>query len=188
MSQPGNPGNKSTSACGGVGYVPNPPRLWSRSNGNNCPNCASNYGYQNCSLNPTPVRAYSTRELDERRKAEILKYKNNSSNMSKAQQYSMASRNALTRKKSWATQTQTYTNPNVDNLPEIKIPINSVFQTVSLKCNNANNKCGRTSDCDVPGPVIPLCDYPSVPLYNYKPQTTYSSGGTKWPMDSKTIK
>ena len=173
MSQPG---NKSTSACGGVGYVPNPPRLWSRANGNNCPNCASNYGYQNCSLNPNTVRVYSTRELDERRKAEILKYKNNSSNMSKAQQYSMASRNALTRKKSWATQTQTYTNPNVDNLPEIKIPINNVFQTVSLRCNNANNKCGRTSDCDVPGPVIPLCIDESVPLYNYKPQTTYSSG------------
>jgi hypothetical protein len=131
---------------------------------------------------------YSTRELDERRKAEILKYKNNSSNMSKAQQYSMASRNALTRKKSWATQTQTYTNPNVDNLPEIKIPINGVFQTVSLRCNNTNPKCGRTSDCDVPGPVIPLCDDTRVPLYNYKPQTTYSSGGTKWPMDSKTIK
>jgi hypothetical protein len=176
MSQPGNPGNKSTSACGGVGYVPNPPRLWSRANGNNCPNCASNYGYQNCSLNPNPGRVYSTYELDQRRKAEILKYKNNSSNMSKAQQYSMASRNALTRKKSWATQTQTYTNPNVDNLPEIKIPINSVFQTVSLRCNNANNKCGRTSDCDVPGPVIPLCIDASVPLYNYKPQTTYSSG------------
>jgi hypothetical protein len=119
---------------------------------------------------------YSTYELDQRRKAEILKYKNNSSNMSKAQQYSMASRNALTRKKSWATQTQTYTNPNVDNLPEIKIPINSVFQTVSLRCNNANNKCGRTSDCDVPGPVIPLCIDASVPLYNYKSQTTYSSG------------
>jgi len=175
MSQPG---NKSTSACGGVGYVPNPPRLWSRANGNNCPNCASNYGYQICSSNPNPNagRVYSTRELDERRKAEILKYKNNSSNMSKAQQYSMASRNALTRKKSWATQTQTYTNPNVDNLPEIKIPINNVFQTVSLRCNNANNKCGRTSDCDVPGPVIPLCIDESVPLYNYKPQTTYSSG------------
>ena len=96
MSQPDNPGNKSTSACGGVGYVPNPPRLWSRANGNNCPNCASNYGYQNCSLNPNPGRVYSTYELDQRRKAEILKYKNNSSNMSKAQQYSMASRNALT--------------------------------------------------------------------------------------------
>ena len=41
-------GNQSTSACGGVGYVPVPPRLWSRAGGNNCPNCASNNGYAAC--------------------------------------------------------------------------------------------------------------------------------------------
>ena len=167
-------GNKSTSACGGVGYVPDPPRLWSRAGGNNCPNCASNNGYAACS---NTVRPYSTYELDERRKAEILKYKKNSAQMSKSQQYSMAARNALTRKKSWATQTQTYTNPNVDHLPEIQIPINNVFRTVSLQCNQPVIRCSLTSDSDVPGPVIPLCIDESVPLYNYKMQITYSSGG-----------
>lgn len=153
-------GNKSTSACGGVGYVPIPPRLWSRAGGNNCLGAS-----------------YSTYELDQRRKAEILKYKKNGAQLSQAQQYSMASRNALTRKKAWATQTQTYTNPNVDNLPEIKIPINSVMRTVSLQCNGPANRCSLTSDSDVPGPVIPLCINDNVPLYNYKMQVTYPSGG-----------
>jgi hypothetical protein len=100
--------------------------------------------------------------------------------MSKAQQYSMASRNALTRKKSWATQTQTYTNPNVDNLPESQIPINGVLRTVSLQCRNQPAiRCSLTSGSDVPGPVIALCFNAQIPLYNYKPQMTYPSGGEK---------
>ena len=154
-------GNQSTSACGGVDYVPVPARLWSRAGGNNCPG-----------------EGYSTYDLDQRRKAEILKYKGNGAQMSKAQQYSMASRSALTRKKSWATQTQTYTNPNVDNLPESQIPINGVLRTVSLQCRNQPAiRCSLTSGSDVPGPVITLCMDKSVPLYNYKLQVTPASGG-----------
>ena len=152
-------GNKSTSACGGVGYVPNPPRLWSRAGGNNCLGAS-----------------YSTYELDQRRKSEIFKYKKNGAQLSQAQQYSMAARNALTRKKSWATQTQTYTNPNVNKLPEIQIPVNNVIRTVSLRCNGPVIHCSLTSDSDVPGPFIPLCMINTVPLYNYKIQVTYSSG------------
>jgi hypothetical protein len=178
--------NQSTSACGGVGYVPVPPRVWTRAGGNNCPNCDSNNGYEAC-MNALPP--YSTYQLDERRKTEILKYKKNSAQMTRAQQYSMASRNALTRKKSWATQTQTYTNPNVDNLPETQVSIDGVISTVSLKCNgSATTGCSLTSDSDVPGPVIQLCIDNRVPLYNYKLQVTYASGNTKWPMDSKIIK
>lgn len=176
---------QSTSACGGVGYVPDPPRTWSRVQGNNCPNCASNYGYQVCGF--TAGRVFSTYELDQRRKVEIMKCKGNSAQLSKAQQYAMASRNALTRKKAWATQTQTHTNPNVDNLPEVQIPINGVMSTVSLRCNNVHApkiSCNLTSDCDVPGPVIPLCYDPSVPLYNYKPQT---AGGSDYVFLSGTV-
>jgi hypothetical protein len=172
--------------CGIQGFVPDPPRVWTRYNGNDCPNCASNYGYEACANAAPP---YSTYALDQRRKAEILKYKTNGAQMSKAQQYSMASRNALTRKKSWATQTQTYTNPNVDNLPETQIPIDGVLRTVSLQCSNQPAiRCSLTSGSDVPGPVIQLCFNPQIPLYNYKMQVTYPSGGTKWPMNSKIIK
>jgi hypothetical protein len=156
-------------ACGIKGAVACPPR-WSRVGGNNCPNCESNYGELACGNAGGP---YTTYELDQRRKVEILKYKKNSAQMSKAQQYSMASRNALTRKKSWATQTQTYTDPNVDKLPEIQ----NEGVTVALKCNQPIVPCSLTSDCDVPGPVIPLCIDESVPLYNYKMQLSYPSGG-----------
>ena len=145
-------------------------RPWSRAGGNNCPNCDSNYGYAACG---NAVPPYSTYALDQRRKVEILKYKGNSAQLSQAQQYSMASRNALTRKKAWATQTQTYTNPNVNNLPETQ----NAGVTVALECNQPPVRCSLTSDSDVPGPVIPLCIDESVPLYNYKMQVTYSSGG-----------
>ena len=157
-------------ACGIKGAVACPPR-WSRVGGNNCPNCESNYGEAACSTNPGIY--YTTYELDQRRKVEILKYKKNSAQLSKAQQYSMASRNALTRKKSWATQSQNLTDPNVNKLPEIK----NAGVTVALKCNQPIIHCSLTSDCDVPGPVIPLCIDESVPLYNYKMQLSYPSGG-----------
>jgi hypothetical protein len=88
--------------------------------------------------------------------------------------YSMLSRNAFTRKKSWATQTQTVTIPNVNKLPETK---NAGGETVALECNQPNTSCSLTSDSDVPGPVIPLCINTSVPLYNYKLQVTPASGG-----------
>ena len=60
----------SSSACGGVGFVP--VSTVTRAGGNNCPNCASNHGYDACASAAPP---YSTYELDQRRKVEILKYK-----------------------------------------------------------------------------------------------------------------
>jgi hypothetical protein len=166
--------NVQYNKCGIKGYVP-PPPPWSRAGGNNCPNCDSNYGYAACGAKGQP---YSTYALDQRRKAEILKYKINGAQLSPALFYSMISRNAFTRKKSWATQTQTYTNPNVNNLPEIK---NASDETVALQCNKPPVLCSLTSDSDVPGPVIPLCIDESVPLYNYKMQVTNSFGG-KYPV------
>jgi hypothetical protein len=113
-------------------------------------------------------------KLDERRKAEILKYKANSSNITKKQQYANAASNRwLTgRKRSWATQTDTYTNPNTSALQRV---------VDVLVCNNNNVSCSLTSDADVPGKIKKLCYNPTVPLYNYKVTRTYSSGGTKWP-------
>jgi hypothetical protein len=161
--------------CGIKGFVPAPPP-WSRAGGNNCPNCDSNYGTSACG---DTIKPYSTYDLDERRKVEILKYKINSAQLSVAQQYTMLSRNALTRKKTWATQTQTYTNPNVNNLPERE----SEGVTVALECRRPPVLYSLTSECDVPGPVIPLYIDAKIPLYNYKMQVTPSSGGkqvNKW--------
>jgi hypothetical protein len=111
--------------------------------------------------------------LNERRKAEILKYKANSSNITKKQQYANAASNRWItgRKRSWATQTDTYTNPNT-----------SALQRVGnvLVCNNNNVRCTLTSGADVPGKVQTLCYDPTVPLYNYKVTRTYNGGGGKY--------
>ena len=113
-------------------------------------------------------------ELNERRKAEILKYKANSSNITKKQQYANAASNRwlTSRKRCWATQTATYTNPNTSTLQR---------DGNVLICNNNNVRCSLTSSANVPGKVQPLCYNPLVPLYNYKVIRTYKSGGTKWP-------
>lgn len=183
-------GQSATAATfvGANSFVPNPPRLWSRYIPK-CVNCASDQGYANCAAGGFQGQSYSTYELDQRRKVEILKYKANSANTTKAQQYSQAARNMWTRRsRTWATQTESYTNPNVQNLPEVKIPINNVFTAVSLVCRNPNNPCNPTSDSDVPGPVIPLCVNNNIPLTNYIVTRTYLAGGTKWPENSKVIK
>ena len=143
-------------------YNPNPTRLWSRFN-YVCP----------CSPGGQPSCSTDFEKLDERRKAEILKYKANSSNITKKQQYANAASNRwLTgRKRSWATQTVSYTNPNTSTLERVGDV---------LVCNNNNVSCSLTSDANVPGKIRKLCYNPSVQLYNYKVTRTYKSGGTKW--------
>jgi len=130
-------------------YNPNPTRLWSRF-GYVCP-CPT--GQAQCSTDFV--------KLDERRKAEILKYKANSSNITKKQQYASAASNRwlTSRKRCWAAQTDTYTNPNTSTLQRVGDV---------LVCNNNNVSCSLTSDADVPGRIQRLCYNPTVPLYNYK--------------------
>jgi hypothetical protein len=130
--------------------------------------------YNNLANNPYVNNPhYTQNDYNMRRKAEILKYKANSSNITKKQQYANAASNRwLTgRKRSWATQTDTFTNPNTSTLERVGDV---------LVCNNNNVSCSLTSDANVPGKVRPLCYNPLVPLYNYKVTRTYKSGGTKW--------
>jgi len=166
MSTPNSNSNDCKTSCCVFNYYtktvynPNPPRLWSR------------FGYV-CPCSPGPSCLTDYDKLNERRKAEILKYKANSSCITKKQQYANAASNRwLTeRKRSWATQTVSYTNPNTSTLGRVGDV---------LVCNNNNVSCSLTSDCGVPGKIRTLCYNPSVPLYNYKVTRTYKSGGTKW--------
>jgi len=167
MSSNSNVNNCKTSCCvfnyyTQSAYNPNPTRLWSRFN-YVCP-CST--GEAQCSTDFV--------ELNERRKAEILKDKANSSNITKKQQYASAASNRwlTSRKRCWAAQTDTYTNPNTSTLQRVGDV---------LVCNNNNVSCSLTSDADVPGRIQRLCYNPKIPLYNYKVTRTYSSGGTKWP-------
>lgn len=118
----------------------------------------------------TPVSYYpdfTQKQLDERRKVEILKHKTNSGNSTKAQRYALASRSQLIRKKGFAVQTDTYTNPNTSGLP---------VSGNTLVCNRTPVLCGSTSACDVPGKEMTLCYDPNVPLYNYIRPYTYKAG------------
>jgi len=106
-------------------------------------------------------------QLDERRKCEILKYKKNSSQMTKKEQYAAAARGTLLPKRGFAMQTDTITNPNVANLPMVGN---------SFVCPSPTQKCSLTTDCDVPGPAISLCYNPEIPLYNYVRTYEYKAG------------
>jgi len=62
-------------------------------------------------------------------KTNVLKHKNNESGITKKQQYSQIAKGYWTNKKSWATQTDRYTNPNVSSLQRVNsyyIPTNRV--------------------------------------------------------------
>jgi len=122
----------------------------------------------------------SKKELDMRRKAEILQYKQPGNQLSKKQIYSMVQRYKYFRKKSWASQNQNanQTNPNVNNL--------AVGGPGVLECpSDPNNPrlCNPTSNSDVPGPIEMLYLDPKIPLTMYPlvSQRTYLAGSEKWP-------
>lgn len=134
---------------------PDPPRLWSRA--------------MTTCITSVPVNA-----LNMRRKAEILKYKTNSAQLTKKQKWAqMVHGGGPLAKKVWATQNDLGSNPNIENLPLV----GNVLQ-----CNGPPLvQCSPSTACDVPGPTTQLCDDPNVPLTNYIVQRTYLAGGTKFP-------
>lgn len=85
-----------------MSYNPNPPRVWSR--------------VQNpCTFNTNNT---INQDIDKRiYKGNILQYKGNSASLTRSQRYSQLARMAgPNRTKVFATQTQTYTNPNTSGL------------------------------------------------------------------------
>ena len=126
------------------------------------------------------VNVLSTDDLNMRRKAEVLQYKKNSSNLTKSQKYSLAARNLLTKKKSWASQKR----ENMEN------PMNDPILYHNLKLDQytlSSNNTGPirkyyTYQGDVPGKSIELKYDKSVPLTMYTPvRRTYKGGVGKWP-------
>lgn len=158
-------------------FFPNPPfdgseRPWSRAR-----------GFQ--SLN-----TFTNDQLNMRRKAEILKYKNNDANLSKKQIYSRRARGIGVEQKSWASQPfisgntsiifdnksiNSNTNPNIRNLKRI--------ENILICPSKKNPICNPASNSDVPGNKE-LCYDKSVPLVGYNEEISYSNIGTKWPQHS----
>ena len=149
-----------------INYVPDPPRLWSR----------EQYG---CPPN-TDQDPLFYEKLSERRKAEIFKYKNNANNMSKKQIYANFARGRnYTGKQSWATQTSTYTDPNVQKNILMRSGIDGGVLIPIKPC--AKKNCAMSYENDTPGPARSICLNPAVPLYNFNVKRTYRAGGGKWP-------
>jgi len=106
-------------SCLGNSYNPVPPREWNRYE-NRC------VGF---SLNQYKLPAYI--------KGNILQYKKNSSNFTKNQTYaSIVKGNWVNGKKVWATQTEKYTNPNI-NLLKLENQGNYLIPNEII--NNKNN-------------------------------------------------
>ena len=88
-----------TAACTSQPGGPNPPRLWSRAM-------------------TTCITSVPTNALNMRRKAEILKYKANSAQLTKKQKWAqMVHGGGPLAKKVWANQNDLGSNPNIENLP-----------------------------------------------------------------------
>ena len=158
-------------------FFPNPPidgseRPWSRARGFEC------------------LDSFTDEQLNMRRKAEILKYKNNNANLSKRQIYSRTARAIGVQQKAWGTQpfisgntTITFdnksinsnTNPNIRNLKRI--------ENILICPSKKNPICNPSSNSDVPGNKE-LCYDKTVPLVGYKERISYSKIGTTWPQRS----
>ena len=121
-----------------------------------------------------------SQELNMRRKAEILQYKNNGNALNnqnqftQKQMYSMAARGMLSKKKAWGNQTQFYNNPNIDNLPVINN---------TLVCEQKVKNWSYASQSGVPGnPNFKLYYDKNVPLTRYPYiQRVFIAGSNKWP-------
>ena len=118
-------------------------------------------------LQPSPYSTYTQKQLDMRRKAEILQYSASSSN-TKTNNLTKKEKFALIAKGTGQTINDSITTSNVCDNPLLLVP---------------------TSSSDVPGPVEYLYNDPTVPLYNPsssannkngQSDTTYTS---KWEID-----
>ena len=120
------------------------------------------------------VHNFTFEEINMRKKAEILKYKNNNINLSKKALYARKAKALGVEQKSWSTQSLNYnnTNPNIRNLEQYKNTLICPLKKYPI-CNNSANS-------NVPGKIA-LCYDNKVPLINYNEKLSYSKIGTTWP-------
>ena len=121
--------------------------------------------------------------LQMRRKAETLKHVSNRYDRSatKTQHYAYVAKGLNQRGQTFATQSDSYTNPNTKNFPVL----NGRSMTLPTDCSGRVLTFPSTCS-DVPGPIVPLTYDPNVPLINYKPIRTYPNGLTETFENQKT--
>lgn len=114
-------------------------------------------------------------DIEMRRKAEILKYKKNSNNLTKNQYYSLLSKGKSSyAKRAFSTQSHSYINSSVNNLQQ---------RNNNLICDSSINIiCAPSSSSNVPGPVVTLCYNPNIGVIGYKePNKKRTNIGLKYP-------
>lgn len=114
-----------------------------------------------------------------RRKAEILQHKQNNSNLTKQQYFSLLTQGkGPYAKRVWATQSDRFTSPNTSGLAQ---DVNG-----NLLCNSPSTIIYKPSSAsNVPGPVINLYLDPNVEPNGYKAPTKKRVDiGFKWPFSS----
>jgi hypothetical protein len=102
---------------------------------------------------PYTTSNYTQKQLDMRRKVEILQYKSNNQN---------TKQNGITKKQLFS---------KIINNPSVASTINSKW--INNVCD-LNNISVPTSSSDVPGPIEYLYLDPNVPLYNYNIRRNYN--------------
>lgn len=115
-------------------------------------------------------------QLQMRRKAETLMHVSNrfQRGSTRAQKYSYVAQGFNQRRQTYATQTDTYTDPNTKNYPVLGRSL-----VLPDQCTPRVLTFPSTSS-DVPGPTVPLTYDPNVPLLNYIPIRTYGNSLTEY--------
>lgn len=129
------------------------------------------------SLNCQTYSPAEREQLQMRRKAETLFHRQNSisrtntnttnSGMTKKMHFAYVAKGLNQKKQTYATQTQTYTNPNTKGLPTLGAGL-----SIPPECGRRAVTNPSTAS-DVPGPTVPLTYDPSVPLVGYRVIRTY---------------
>lgn len=190
-------------------YNPNPTRVWSRTQHS----CSYAPIFSQSDVNLAQIQ----NEQQMRLKGNILQYKKNSSCFTKNQRFSKIAKGTwASRGKTYATQTDTYSNPNTLSLLRVNYTtldassifnpfncdnINGIKDGGSLVCNTKVNPCSGeiiqitrpqtichlNSDSDVPGPKTLLCWKNGTQTWYPRQITVMSNSGNKWPIGYKGL-
>jgi hypothetical protein len=122
-----------------LNYNPIPPRVWSRVQ-NSCTYIISDNSYNSAYIpitGQTVNQAQANYEMQQFYKGNILQYKGNSSRLTKRQKYSQLAKGlGSNRTKVFATQSETYTNPNTSGLLRVNYQVYSYPNEIVGAPNN----------------------------------------------------
>jgi hypothetical protein len=201
-------------SCLGPGYNPQPPRAWSRVEdlcALTTDSSGTVYSFVTQTQVPLGVYYYDAQMIN---KGNVLQYKKNSSSLTKKQRYSQIAKGMWTnRTKTWATQSDVYTNPNMTSLRRVNsttvplptgvldpflCPTTTYEDGGNLVCNQTVNPCTQqviettfvpncnpTSDSDVPGRIQALCWNSKLQTWYPRQRRTMNNSANKWPQGYK---